>query len=98
MRIDLAAVEATISGRITEVGSKSHGLVEWRAGELLTLDSENSALVSVSSPGPIETKPQAALPRVLWKVRWGGREGYGGGGCRAGGARRKQWEEAGAGR
>ena len=85
MRIDLAAVEATISGRITEVGSKSHGLVEWRAGELLTLDSENSALVSVSSPGPTETKPLAALPRVLWKVRRGGRDGYGGNA----GARRK---------
>ena len=79
MRIDLAAVEATISGRITEVGSKSHGLVEWRAGELLTLDSENSALVSVSSPEPTETKPLAAQPRVLWKVGQGG-EAIGGGG------------------
>ena len=68
MRIDLSAVEASITGRITGVGMKSHGLVEWR-GSLLTLDSDNSALVRYETLDS-STKTKAAEPTTLWKVCW----------------------------
>ena len=70
MRIDLTSVEPKVTGRITGTGVKSHGLVLWR-NEIITLDSENSALVSVAMTlGRDQKGDIASHPKLLWKVNF----------------------------
>ena len=67
-RIDMSSSEPKVTGQITGVGDKAHGLVQWH-DEIIMLDSENSALVSVEHVlGQDEERDVPARPRLLWKV------------------------------
>lgn len=80
VRIDLPAsegAEAAVGARITGVGDKSHGLVEWRGG-FVSLDSDSASLVWIDATTVAATHGQAtvvASRKVMWKV---------GGSCRRG--------------
>ncbi len=74
VRLDMPAASAlapSIAARISGVGTKSHGLVEWEGG-FVSLDSDSGALVWVELGGG-EAEGSAptikAHTKVLWKVR-----------------------------